>query len=323
MRRSCDACGRKKRRLRCDQLRSRCLQLRQKRWHHCKQHQHEQQRRPLQSDRDAVFSREDRSHSTSCTLMEHQIMPFKRYVTFRASPATGLVGMQENDFLSDFFGCVGFLPLANERCCRSFLSRQQFPITRICSREDTSNNVSGTSQLPEDPSLCIFWCAVAMGALAKGSPFDMVSPSRSGPRASAILAYLYSFLREAASFCEYLESSEYFLQASIEQGSTNVHSGLPDLILQCREAGNKHFGAMKPCLADRQGPPQVNTIATKADVYRFVTQSFRKTQEATYAKLFARWSGDLQDLSSCGSSRHQSCSIDPLAREMSDAIATA
>lgn len=34
----------------------------------------------------------------------------------RPSPATGLVGMQENAFLSDFFGCVGFLPLTDERC---------------------------------------------------------------------------------------------------------------------------------------------------------------------------------------------------------------
>ena len=33
-----------------------------------------------------------------------------------ASPATGLVGMEENGFLCDFFGCVGFLPLATHRC---------------------------------------------------------------------------------------------------------------------------------------------------------------------------------------------------------------
>lgn len=32
------------------------------------------------------------------------------------SPATGFVGMQENEFLSDFLVCVGFLPLTNERC---------------------------------------------------------------------------------------------------------------------------------------------------------------------------------------------------------------
>ncbi|CAN0516008.1 unnamed protein product, partial [Ectocarpus sp. 8 AP-2014] len=31
------------------------------------------------------------------------------------SPAIGLVGMQENAFLIDFFGCVGFLPLTTHR----------------------------------------------------------------------------------------------------------------------------------------------------------------------------------------------------------------
>lgn len=34
---------------------------------------------------------------------------------FSASPATGLIGMQENAFLSDFFASVGFLPLATKR----------------------------------------------------------------------------------------------------------------------------------------------------------------------------------------------------------------
>ena len=34
---------------------------------------------------------------------------------FSASPATGLIGLQENGFLGDFFGCLGFLSLASER----------------------------------------------------------------------------------------------------------------------------------------------------------------------------------------------------------------
>lgn len=32
-----------------------------------------------------------------------------------ASSATGLVGMQENDLLSEFFRCMGFLKLTNDR----------------------------------------------------------------------------------------------------------------------------------------------------------------------------------------------------------------
>lgn len=41
----------------------------------------------------------------------------------------------------------------------------------------TFGNVSGAEQLTKDPSFCTFWCAVAMGALAKGSPIESVSGS--------------------------------------------------------------------------------------------------------------------------------------------------
>lgn len=32
------------------------------------------------------------------------------------SPATGLVGLEENTFLGDYFRCVGVMPLASQRC---------------------------------------------------------------------------------------------------------------------------------------------------------------------------------------------------------------
>jgi len=41
-----------------------------------------------------------------------------------ASPATGLVGMEENGFLRDFFGCAGFLPLTTQRCRVQYFSRK-------------------------------------------------------------------------------------------------------------------------------------------------------------------------------------------------------
>ncbi|CAN0124602.1 unnamed protein product [Ectocarpus sp. 6 AP-2014] len=44
---------------------------------------------------------------------EHVVV--KRY-RFSASPATGLVGMQENVFLSNFFDSVSFLPLTTRSC---------------------------------------------------------------------------------------------------------------------------------------------------------------------------------------------------------------
>ncbi|CAN0165572.1 unnamed protein product, partial [Ascophyllum nodosum] len=35
-----------------------------------------------------------------------------------ASPATGLLGMRENGFLNEYFGCLGLLPLASESTVR-------------------------------------------------------------------------------------------------------------------------------------------------------------------------------------------------------------
>ncbi|CAN0429500.1 unnamed protein product, partial [Hapterophycus canaliculatus] len=113
--------------------------------------------------------------------------------SLRPSPATGLVGLQENTFLSDFFGCVGFLPLTNESEIRetmvkimvSTYPRREPGFDTDYSGEEgqssalevrgTSGNISGMKQLPMDPSFCTFWCAVAVGALAKGSPVESVS----------------------------------------------------------------------------------------------------------------------------------------------------
>ncbi len=35
-------------------------------------------------------------------------------------------------------------------------------------------NGNGSLQRGVDPSICIFWCAVALGALVKGAPFESV-----------------------------------------------------------------------------------------------------------------------------------------------------
>ena len=60
-------------------------------------------------------------------------MPFRPRCSLSPSPATGLVGMQENTFLSDFFACVGFLPLVTKRY--RTLSR----FTGLCAVEFISN----------------------------------------------------------------------------------------------------------------------------------------------------------------------------------------
>ncbi|CAM9167230.1 unnamed protein product [Ectocarpus fasciculatus] len=119
MRKSCGECGRKKRK--CDGLApcSRCLGAGvrctySKRKPHQPQNQHQHQRRPRgPSGKQAA---ELLRPSASGTLLGCGMLPLKR-LKMSASPATGLVGMQENAFLSYFFGCVGFLPFTTRRAC--------------------------------------------------------------------------------------------------------------------------------------------------------------------------------------------------------------
>ncbi|CAN0428305.1 unnamed protein product [Pylaiella littoralis] len=127
-------------------------------------------------------------------------LPLKRG-QFSASPATGLVGLQENGFLSDFFECLGFLSLASESAVRTAI----FSVMRAAVREEKEATISpplhvageaiqrlvdggdrsegywdqavpagGGTTLPHDSITCLLWCAVALGALVRGCPFTNV-----------------------------------------------------------------------------------------------------------------------------------------------------
>ncbi|CAM9714073.1 unnamed protein product, partial [Ectocarpus fasciculatus] len=96
--------------------------------------------------------------------------------------------MQENEFLSDFFGCVGFLPLTTPSHVREEMVRMmasssaQHQLGAYHDSPDqcqfgavfTEDGITTGNQLSTGPSACIFWCAVGMGALVKGSPVESV-----------------------------------------------------------------------------------------------------------------------------------------------------
>ncbi|CAM9336970.1 unnamed protein product, partial [Hapterophycus canaliculatus] len=146
----------------------------------------------------------------------------------RASPATGLVGMQENIFLCDFFGSMGFMPLATQSDIRETIMKIILPYTlqhsavgHDCSEDDIPDTLIpeggvGDTSRPVDPSACTFWCAVAMGALAEGRPIEAVATyaqlagdalaSFSGPatygmsQAWTILGYMHGLMGDQVSF---------------------------------------------------------------------------------------------------------------------------
>lgn len=60
--------------------------------------------------------------------------------------------------------------------------------------EGSVSTDSGQNQLPMDPSTCIFWSAVGLGALVKGNPVQLV-------RALMILQYIYKCAVETLLIC--------------------------------------------------------------------------------------------------------------------------
>eukprot|EP00903_Cladosiphon_okamuranus_P015988 g14766.t1 len=262
-------------------------------------------------------------HSTFGAVLGHKnILPFKR-CRLSASPATGLVGMQENNFLSDFFGCVGFLPLTTASHIRETMVKIMLtPASRLqaASRDDGGDaekfgaiTIEGgpgrtlaAETFPMGPSTCIFWCAVALGALAKGSPVESVARflqlatealarSYSGradaevAKAWAVLGYLYGFMGDEAKFKEYLAMSDTFLTTSIEQGSTD---GLPlgfAEVIQHREIGDPH--KLEHVYSRKQILSQLNGAASEHEVYRYVMQSFHVFEKAVFSRILNHSSG--------------------------------
>ncbi|CAN0339839.1 unnamed protein product, partial [Ectocarpus fasciculatus] len=107
-----------------------------------------------------------------------------------ASPATGLVGMQENVFLCDFFGCLGILPLTTESTVRNAMVEVMM---RQCGGQayfgNSGSGMEGLAEdekmgwggalarrdpLPDHPAKCMMWCAIALGALMRGIPVEHV-----------------------------------------------------------------------------------------------------------------------------------------------------
>ncbi|CAM9385332.1 unnamed protein product [Ectocarpus sp. 8 AP-2014] len=316
MRRSCSECGRKKKS--CDGQRpcGRCARsgdqcTYSERRHRYDYRRHVQRHRPQGPDRDGVNAKEVLLHSTTGALMTSGMLPFKR-CRLSASPAAGLVGMQENAFLSDFFGCVGFLPLTTPSRIRETMvtimlppaSSQQSVFGDDCGEGGhyfeavlAGGDLSKTSarnQLPMDPSACTFWCAVALGALVKGSPIESVTSyaqlaqealakSNSGPgdaevaKAWVILANLHGFMGDKERFEKYLALSDSFLRSSIEQGSTDtLPVGFAEIV-KFKDIANVSCGKWQvesfPVQGESLPVPQLNEAATEAELYRYVSQS--------------------------------------------------
>ncbi|CAM9311543.1 unnamed protein product [Ectocarpus sp. 12 AP-2014] len=246
------------------------------------------------------------------------MLPLKRF-RLSASPATGLVGMQENAFLSDFFGCVGFYPLTTQSHIRGAMVRmmahsaaQHQPGASRDSPEQgqfgavfTDDGITTGNQLLTGTSACTFWCAVGVGALVKGSPVESVAKysrlardaldAYAGPvdaevaTAWAILGYLYGFMGDTAMFQEYLGLADSFLTDSIERDSTDIlPAGFAEIVRHKQTvkaySGNLDTAHDDSLAARRQRLPKVNPAANEGDLFRYFSQSQTAFEELVFEK---------------------------------------
>ncbi|CAM9651184.1 unnamed protein product, partial [Ectocarpus sp. 4 AP-2014] len=243
------------------------------------------------------------------------------YTRFRlsASPATGLVGMRENAFLGEFFGCVGFLPLTTPSHIRGVMVKmmtlstiqQQLGALHVSPDQGqfganfTEDAVNTGNQLLTGPSACIFWCAVGVGAVVKGSPVESVAnysrlardalDAYTGPvntevaKAWAILGYFHGSMGDMAKYEEYLELSSSFLIDSMQKGSTDMlPAGFAEIVSQkdtvqvysgqLDAAGIESLGTL------RRHAPQMKPAACEADFYRYVAQSHAAFEQVVFQR---------------------------------------
>ncbi|CBN75409.1 expressed unknown protein [Ectocarpus siliculosus] len=246
------------------------------------------------------------------------MLSLKRF-RLSASPATGLVGMQENAFLSDFFGCVGLLPLTTPSHIRGVMVKMMTGPTvqqQLGALHDSleqgqfgaifsEDGITTGNQLLTGPSCCTFWCAVGVGAVLKGSPVESVAnysrlardalDAYKGPvnaevaKAWAILGYFHGSMGDMANYVEYLKLSGSFLMDSIEQGSTDMlPAGFAEIIRQKDNvqvySGHLDATGIESLVAQRQDAPQIKPAACEGDLYRYVAQSLTAFEQDVFER---------------------------------------
>ncbi|CAM9890279.1 unnamed protein product [Ectocarpus sp. 12 AP-2014] len=352
--RSCSECARKKKSCdgkrpcgRCMRSGDQCTYSERRRYGERARMQRHQPQGP---DRNGMKAEDALLDSTTGALVTSGMLPFKSRCRLSASPATGLVGMQENAFLSDFFGCHGFLPLTTPSQIRETMVKIMLPPAsfqqpvlgddcdegghyfEVVAPGGDLGTSSARNQLAMGPSACTFWCAVALGALAKGNPIESVTSyahlaegalanSRSGPgdaevaKAWVILANLHGCMGDKERFEKYLALSDSFLR---RQGSTDpsLPVGFAEIV-KFKDIANVSCGKWQvesfPVQEETVSPPQLNQAATEAELYRYVSQSCAAFEKAIYTTATEQSASGTNSL--CDSELHSRPDVVPSSLE--------
>ncbi|CAM9696229.1 unnamed protein product [Ectocarpus fasciculatus] len=262
--------------------------------------------------------------------------------------------MQENAFLSDFFGCVGFLPLTTKSDIRETMikimtspsSLQQSAVGGDYGDERSLDEIapgvdwskaSERVQLPMDPSSCTFWCALALGALAKGSPIESTPLPHTAfvKRCRSTLNWHRKlWLRGTPApqtwrsqglgqFIVWLKSTCTALMCPF------AHQGFAEIVKHNYAAlsSSGHQWQMKSYRPkERATPPQLNGAATEVELYRYVAQSYRAFEVIVHQTASNQIATPCDNLCEAESDRGSDAALQLdlvlLPREVSDAIGT-
>ncbi|CAB1103083.1 unnamed protein product [Ectocarpus sp. CCAP 1310/34] len=333
MRRSCSECGRKKRKCdglmpcrRCVDSGSRCV-YEKRRCHLPRAHHEQRQRRRLGHDGVPPGGATKQS-APAVAASACEMLALKR-CKFKASPATGLVGMPENTFLGDFFACVGFVPLTTQSHIRETMVKMMVTSTpsqksafgRDCDEDDVLAKegdiriLSAENQLDAGPSTCTFWCAVALGALVKGGGVASVS----GELPTGHFQWGYAEVvshrmtvrmfsgnastAEVESFCRQPQDPP---QASEQEECTALKACCPSI---------SSFSSLAA---------QLRTAASETELYAFMMQAYRQFEQAVYRTAYLESSdaGGLPSENEAGIRTACSCRVREASMAVVDTMAS-
>ncbi|CAN0120612.1 unnamed protein product [Ectocarpus sp. 12 AP-2014] len=215
------------------------------------------------------------------------------------SAATGLVGFEENVFVSDFFDRLGFFPLANQKTVRRAIMEVLFrPAEEQGSFRGGAESMEGVfsgalaiqkfgSNTQESKAFsCILWCTIALGAmtnnlslptvrryvkLAEEAVDGLCTEDVPTAKAYTIMAMVYAWQDNSALFAKYLGRAQELVNSM--DASEEIPMELTDIMKELERVRVLHYtedeDVIHKCCYEADGEPPTMTLAMMSDAGLF------------------------------------------------------
>ncbi|CAM9167443.1 unnamed protein product, partial [Ectocarpus sp. 6 AP-2014] len=215
------------------------------------------------------------------------------------SAATGLVGFEENVYVSDFFDRLGFFPLANQKTVRRAIMEVLFrPAEEQGSFRGGAESMEGVfsgalaiqkfgSNTQESKAFsCMLWCTIALGAmtnnlkvatvrryikLAEEAVDGLCTEDVPTAKAYTIMAMVYAWQDNSAQFAEYLGRAQKLVDSL--DASEEIPMELTDIMKELERVRVLHYtedeDVIHKCCYEADGEPPTMTLAMLSDAGLF------------------------------------------------------